>query len=99
MSKRRGYVPLAATGFPCRKLSLVGLSHLLEKTLSGCSLLLLALDAGLFIMLALSHFGKNASLFDLLLETTQSEIKVVVIEKNSGHENHLLPCHCRLLPR
>ena len=73
------------------KLSLVGLPHLLEETLPGSSLLLLALDTRLFIVLALSHFRENASLLHLLLEAAESQIKVVVIEKNSGHENHLLP--------
>ncbi len=76
-----------------RKLSLVGLPHLFEETLPGSSLLLLALDTRLFIVLALSHFRENASFFYLLLEAAESQIKVVVIEKNSGHENHLLPYH------
>ncbi len=38
------------------------------------------------------HFGKNASLFNLLLETAQSDVEIIIIfiQKNTGHENHPL---------
>lgn len=68
------------------------LSDFFHQTLAGSGLLLFAHDAGLFIMLAFLHFRKNASLFDLLLETAQRDIEIVIFitEKNSWQKNHPL---------
>ena len=73
-------------------LSHVDLAHFFQQTLAGGGFLLLAHDAGLFVVLALLHFGKDAGLFNLLLETTQGNIEVVFVfgKKYSGHRNHHL---------
>ena len=70
-----------------RRLTHVNLAHLLHKALTGSSLLLLAHDAGLFVVLALLHFRKNAGLLHLLLEAAQSDVEIVIVfvEKNTGH--------------
>ena len=58
---------------------------------SPMTLLLLTHDAGLFVVLALLHFGKNAGLFHLLLKTTQGNVEVVVfVKEHSGQRNHPL---------
>ncbi len=43
-------------------------------------------------MLTLLHFRKNAGLFDLLLETAQRDIEIVILvtEKNSWQRDHPL---------
>ena len=52
---------------------------LLKLTLS-CSLsLLLALNAGLFVMLSLTKLGKNTGLYALSLETTKRVIESLVL--------------------
>ena len=70
----------------------VHLTHFLQQTLAGGGLFLLAHDARLFKVLALLHFRQNASLFHLLLETTQGNVEIVIVfvVKNSGHRNHPL---------
>lgn len=77
---------------PLRGLPHVDLTHFFQKALAGSSLLLLAHNAGLFIMLTFFHFGKNASFFYLLFKATQSDIEVIIIfgKKYSWQKNHPL---------
>jgi len=72
-------------------LPLVHFSHFLQQTLTGGGLFLLAHDAGLFVVLALLHFGKNTGLFHLLLETAKRDVEavVVIVKIYSGQNNHL----------
>lgn len=74
------------------RLGHVHLPDLFHQPLPGGGLLLFAHDAGLFVVLALLHFRKNAGLFYLLLKATQRNIEVIVVfvKKNSGQENHPL---------
>jgi hypothetical protein len=61
-------------------------AEFLDEPLLGGGLLLLALDAGLFVVLTLFQLREDASLLDLLLEAAQGHIEVVgVVEDNTGH--------------
>lgn len=70
----------------------VHLPDFFHQPLPGGGLLLFAHNAGLFVVLALLHFRKNARLFYLLLKAAQCDVEVivVVVKKNSGQENHPL---------
>ncbi len=70
----------------------VHFSDFLHQALSGSSLFLLAHNAGLFVVLTLLHFRKNASLFYLLFKATQGDIEVIIVfvKKYSGQGNHPL---------